>query len=493
MTPTNIFCVIPSTLALGEEFSLNIKVLGELRAIKSESFAWTPLMPKLASPFNRCEARKIQYLDNVLPEWSGKLLVDGGDALEGNERVIFDGQNQGVFTGDTRPIRRFCGFRWKKPGFHFIKLTEPTSGVIVYSNPVYVTEKAPENRIVWGDPHWQTFFSDGIRIPEELYAFARDEAFLDFGAISDHMEAVTDRQWEYFKAVANDYNEPKHFVTLLGMEWTHRQAGHRNIYYRGDEGPVFRSNDPEFNTLDKLWKGLDCLIQNPQEVVAIPHHTSNKMMGCDWSLGWNSKYEKAVEIYSAWGNSECHKNDGNSRPILACEGEVEGKHVRDALKAGYRMGFIGGGDIHDGRPGDCLAPLQPEVAGYKELYPQGLTAASVPSLTRENVFDAIRDGNTYATTHRRIFMEVKKSDTNGKLKINIKTASEDGIKDVKLILNGDEIETLYPNDAPKVLIREISIDKMNNSDYCYIRTTTQDGDMAWSTPLYGEVADRGQL
>ena len=73
-----------------------------------------------------------------------------------------------------------------------------------------------------------------------------------------------------------------------------------------------------------------------------------------------------------------------------------------------------------------------------------------------------------------------------KLKLNIKTASEDGIKDVKLILNGEEVQTLYPNDNERVLIQEINIDKLNNSDYCYIQTNTADGDMAWSSPFFGE-------
>ena len=63
------------------------------------------------------------------------------------------------------------------------------------------------------------------------------EAFLDFGAISDHMEAITDRQWDYFQAVSNDYNEPERFATLIGQEWTNHNPGHRNIYYRGNRGP----------------------------------------------------------------------------------------------------------------------------------------------------------------------------------------------------------------------------------------------------------------
>ena len=163
MNPTGVFCVIPSTLALGEEFSIKVKVLGELREINSANFAWTPFMPKLAGPFNRCVARKIQYLDNVLSEWSGELEVDGESALSGDLKLVFDGVNQGVFTSDTRPIREFSGFSWRTPGFHFIKLTDPVSGVTVSSNPVFVTENAPLRRIVWGDPHWQTFFSVDLR------------------------------------------------------------------------------------------------------------------------------------------------------------------------------------------------------------------------------------------------------------------------------------------------------------------------------------------
>lgn len=43
-----------------------------------------------------------------------------------------------------------------------------------------MVEENPHHRIFGGDIHSQTFFSDGLRCPEELYTFARDEAFVDF-------------------------------------------------------------------------------------------------------------------------------------------------------------------------------------------------------------------------------------------------------------------------------------------------------------------------
>ena len=140
MNPLGIFAVAPSCLSIGEEFQLSVKVLGPARAIPCQSFAWTPRQPKLAGPFNRCVGKKIQYLDNVLPEWRGKLIVDGGGVLDGPRQLGFDGKCQGAFSGDTRPIRRSGGFHWKKAGFHFIRLTEPVSGVTACSNPILVSE-----------------------------------------------------------------------------------------------------------------------------------------------------------------------------------------------------------------------------------------------------------------------------------------------------------------------------------------------------------------
>ncbi len=60
----------------------------------------------------------------------------------------------GVFSRDTRPIKTFDGFRFTKPGFHFVRLIEPVSGIEALSNAVYVSEDEPAWRIYWGDPHF---------------------------------------------------------------------------------------------------------------------------------------------------------------------------------------------------------------------------------------------------------------------------------------------------------------------------------------------------
>jgi len=485
MRPLAIRCVAPSRLAAGEPFALKIKMLGPVREIPC-SGSFNDRKPALNSPFNRNVARQIHYHDNCLPEWRGKLAAQSGDALSGPSELTFDGVSQGVFPDDKRPIRVFPGFRLEKPGFHFIRVVDKESGVEGLSNPIHVTQAPPATRIFWGDPHWQTFFSDGIRCPEELYAFARDEGFLDFGAISDHMEAVTARQWEYFQAVTNDYNQPGQFVTLIGQEWTnHNPAagapGHRNIYYRGDRGPALRSNDPDCDSLAKLWKRLDALPDG--EAIAIPHHSANVIMGVDWSQGWNQKYEKAVEIHSVWGSSERPGEAGNLMPIKHCGGEMLGRHVVDALKRGFRFGFVGGGDIHDGRPGDHLhTESYPPVSA--PFYPGGYTAVAAPSLTREAVFDALAQRRTYATTQSRIYLDVACRGTGKGHTLDITAASEEGIRNVAVVLR-DEEQKLQPGADWRVFTADKLPIPLEPGGFCYVRVTTEKNNMAWSSPCWG--------
>lgn len=485
MEPIGIRCVVPSRVMVGELFSIKVKVLGPVREIEC-SASGHDRKPALRSPFNLNVSRKIQYHDNCLPDWSGELEIVGANALSGSSTLVFDGLQQGVFPGDARPIRVFSGFALNAPGFHFITLRDKKSGVEGCSNPIFVTEQEPDFRIFWGDPHWQTFFSDGIRCPEELYAFARDEAFLDFGAISDHMEAITDRQWDYFQAVANDFNEPERFATLIGQEWTNHNRevgapGHRNIYYSGDGGPALRSNDPDCNTLEKLWRKLDRIAD--QDALVIPHHTSNVTMGVDWQQGWNPKYEKAVEIHSIWGSSERHRDDGNIMPIEHCGGEMRGRHVLDALKMGYRLSFVGGGDIHDGRPGDQL---------HNESYPPkksrfwqaGYTAVLAPSLSRKTVFDAMRSGRTYATTESRIYLDVVSRGENDNHCIGLETASEEGIREAVVVLNGEDAQTLKPDEDKRIIVQPSLSVPMEPGDFCYVRVTTDRNNVAWSSPRW---------
>ena len=482
MTLTGFFVAAPSRVAVGEEFSLGVKGLTKPYPV---GWACYRPVPQLASTYN-LSPRGIAYLDNSPRGWRGRVSLAGGSGYAGPRAFNFV-DCEGAFPGDDRPIARVSGLRFEKPGVRFVTVRDRESGITAKSNPIIVTESEPKDRIYWGDLHSQTFFSDGLRCPEELYAFARDEAFLDIFAMADHAEFLTDRQWEYFVDVTNDYNQPGEFVTLVGLEWTCRRYGHRNVYYPGDGGPILRASDPVERELAHVHK-----VARKHGALVIPHHSANVEMGVNWELGHDPEVERLVEIHSIWGNSERPESAGNPYPIRTNHGEKAGQHVLDALAGGRRFGFIGGGDIHDGRPGDELHSLQSKPEQYCLLHRQGIMAVRAKKLTRKAIFDALWNRQCYATTNCRVYLEFdvcgrpmgSQVQVRKRRPIRVYAVSEEPIARIDIVRNGEDWHTVKPKQT-EVLVEIDDTDDVGAVWY-YARVTRTDGQMAWSSPVWAE-------
>lgn len=477
---TGFFLCAPSTLAVGVEFSLGVKLLTEPYYVGEGCYIQ---IPALKGRFN-LSPRGIRFMDNVLPEFDGRILIEGGNGYEGPRRFSFRGAS-GVNPGDTRPIVRIKGLRFATPGVKFICVAEPESGLTALSNPIEVTEETPSERLYWGDLHSQSFFSDGLRCPEELYCFARDEAFLDIFALSDHIEHLTQRQWDYFTAVTNDFNRDHSFVTLVGLEWTCRKFGHRNIYYPDSAGPAVRSRRPREGELSYLY---DVALR--YGALVIPHHSANVEMGVNWGLGHCAEVERLAEIHSVWGNSECPASEGNPYPITVHSGEKSGQHIVDALKLGCRFGLIGGGDIHDGRPGDELHRFQEKPEMYRRLSGQGIMGVWAQRLTRAAIFSALWNRRCFASMNVRPIIRFHLNDypmgsevsCNRRRRLSLAAHSESPLTLVELIRNGSVIHFWEPGECS--LTVQVEDDGENELDWYYVRLRRRDGNLAWSSPIW---------
>lgn len=474
------YLVAPSIASTGEEIVLKGKVLTEPYTVGWKCYAGKP--PGFEGIYN-LSPRGIAYMDNVIKDWQGTVSIDGGAGYEGSAEHSIS-KPSSHYKGDNRVFFKIPGIRFSAPGVKFIKVRDKKTGIESVSNAILVTEKPMPLKLYWADLHSQTFFSDGLRCPEELYTFAKEEAFLDMFAVSDHSEGISDRQWEYFQAVTNDFNKDGEFVTLIGQEWTNPELGHRNIYYPGNGGPILRADSP--SELEKLYETA-----KKHKALVIPHHSANVTMGVDWSKGHNAEVEKLVETYSIWGNSELSAAKGNTRPIRVGGGEKEGQHVIDALARGYRFGFVGGGDIHDGRPGDELHSLQKKPVQYIHLYRQGLTGIWASGLTREKVFGALRDRTVYAASNVRVILNfsvsgkpmgsIIKCREQKVLHVKIFAASEVPVALIEIIKNGEVLKKTEVNKQ----VTDVSFeDRDVQPGYCYARVTRQDGEMAWSSPVW---------
>lgn len=479
---TGFYVVAPSTLAVNEEFTLRLKALCEPWSVGTAAFA---TVPAVRSPFN-LSPRGIAYLDNVPAEWGGTVQIQAEGGYRGPDGFSFK-DHHGPYRGDRRPIARLDGLSFSAPGLKRVAVVDPVSGVRGLSNPIAVTATPPAERLYWGDMHCQTYFSDGLRCPEELFAFARHEAFLDIFGLADHSEWITDRQWEYFVGVTNDCHDPEAFVTLIGQEWTSAQYGHRNLHFPGDSAPCVRSNHPTDGELDRLYA-----IARAEGALAIPHHSANVTMGVDWTRGHDPQVERLVEIASVWGSSERPAAAGNTRPLRVLGGEKQGQHVVDALRLGRRYGLVGGGDTHDGRPGDELHSRQELPEDYRKLWRQGIMGVWARELTRESVFAALWNRRVFATTNVRTLVrfsvcgqpmgsEVRH---RGVRPLALQVAGQSPLARVDLVRNGEDLITLYPDGDS--LDYRAEDGGTGGTDYYYARITHTNGDLAWSSPVWVE-------
>lgn len=485
MELTGFLVVAPSRVAAGEPFALGIKALAEPYVVGAGCYG-SPR--QLVNRFNH-SPRGIVFMDNSPRGWTGRIAIAGGAGYRGPETYEFSGQD-GAFSGDDRPIARIGGLRFDAPGVHTVEVREARSGIAARSNAILVTDGHPPERLYWGDLHSHTFFSDGLRAPEELCAFARDEAFLDIFALSDHAESLTDRQWDYHTAVIGDFYRPHAFVTLAGFEWTSRRFGHRNVYYPGDRGPLLRASDSVQGELEHLYR-----VAREQGALVIPHHSANVVMGVDWHLGHDPQVERLAEVYSVWGNSERSAASGNPYPIRTNGGEQTGRHVTDALAQGRRFGFVGGGDSHDGRPGDELHTLQKSPATYHLLRRQGLMGVWAPELTREAVFEALWQRRVFASTNSRLALEFEvcgrpmgsQVAAAGRRPIRVRAIGASAIVTrIGVVRNGEDWASHTPNSQDATF--EIDDPEHSLPSWYYTRITCADGHMAWSSPVWVDDA-----
>jgi hypothetical protein len=361
------------------------------------------------------------------------------------------------------------------------------------SNVIDVSSGENDSNIFFGDFHGHTWFSDGLVWIDDHYLYARDAAGLDFAGVTDHAEDPFNVPKEYVLPYANRFHESGDFVTLYSYEWTRGGGyGHINpLFLHESEFDVFKSSD--YTTADKLWEAL-----KGREVIAPPHHTATQVdlgaAGFDWDH-YNEEFLKTVEIASQHGISECMGKDGNPYPLRA--GMDPNRTVQYALgEKGYKLGIIGSSDAHGTRLGELWHPWQ---EGYEGC---ALTAVYSKELTREAIYNAIKNRNTYATTGERFLIEFS---INGhpmgsefelaegeKPDIELQVGGTNKIKDVVVwkysLAKGWEKALVVEGDSEIVSTRYA--DKDFDQDSLYYLRVTQEGsplELAWTSPIWVDI------
>ena len=391
-------------------------------------------------------------------------------------------------------------FTLEDGGHKTVEFTAPDPGVVrirgmaelprrnldAVSNPTLVSQQSPS--IYWGDLHGHSHLSDGTGEPEDFFEYARDISGLDVVSLTDHdhwgvrfIDQNPD-MWARIRELTETYNDPGRFVTILGYEWTSWIHGHRHVLYFGDDGPVLSSIDPDYETPTQLWEGLRA---RELKALTFAHHSAGGPIATDWSFAPDPEFEPVTEITSVHGCSEASDApNGIYRPL-------RGNYVRDVLDRGYRFGFIGSGDSHDGHPG--LAHLSSRTSG--------LAAILAGDLSRQGVLDAMHGRRVYATNGARILLQCALGGERMGASVPAPQPGESSamflrviacapLEYIDLIRNGS-VQRI-PAEGRLDLSLEIEVPELEVGDYVYVRAVQEDRFAAWSSPFFIVAADEDQ-
>jgi hypothetical protein len=406
-------------------------------------------------------------------EVAGSVTLSGGaPVLELPERVVLRPEDGGVARVSARVLA---------PGIARVQAAGP-DGLEATSNPLSASPTGP--RVLWADLHGHSSLSDGTGTPEDYFRYARDVAGLDVAALTDHDHwgmlplDASPEQWQRIRRAVEQFHEPGRFVTLLGFEWTSWIHGHRHVLWFRDEGQVVSSPDPRTESPTQLWQALE-----GQPALTFAHHSAGGPVPTNWEIPPDPRFEPVTEIVSVHGSSEALDS-----PQLIYD-PVEGNFVRDVLDRGYRLGFIGSGDSHDGHPG--LAQLA-SVTG-------GLAAIVAEECTREAVLAALRARRVYATNGARILLRVALGphpmgatarvapDASLSESLFIDVVAEGPLERVELVRSGAVVDgTLAEGLLEATFQRDVS--DLRPGEYIYVRVVQEDGGAAWSSPIFVEAA-----
>jgi hypothetical protein len=318
---------------------------------------------------------------------------------------------------------------------------------------------------VWGDFHNHTNLSfDGCEdsgaecqprgeTPGSDVFLQAEASGLDFVALTDHAEFALWKDleqelelstWEHTLALVAEA-EGGPVLPLVGYEWTgaypnaegEASGGHRTmIFAEPDPCEDFWVSAGERLTDKSYWGHEDYVhrenIEGTIEGFLDAQHAAEAECGPTRRLSWfhhpaispprpvswtdhgnTDAGDRVVEIHSEHGSSECWD--------LSLEGcgwgvnedrYVPTGSVQSALQAGIKLGFVGGTDNHEARPGSvgdgpgAIAAINDEdddgvPAAYRLLWGPGAVSGVLVAngeLSRAALFDGIEARNTMAAT-----------------------------------------------------------------------------------------------
>jgi hypothetical protein len=394
---------------------------------------------------------------------------------------------------------------FNEAGVYTLQLLNTKSGEIFKSAPIKCFSDN-DRHLFWGLLHGESERVDSTENVESCLRFFRDDRALNFFGSSpfESSEETPSEVWKLISQNIMEFDETDRFVTLLGFQWVGepKEEGVRLMIYAKDGKSVLRKKDQKYSTLKKIYKNC-----SPKELLAIPCFTMGK--GQEYNFDdFSPEFERVVEIYNAWGSSECTEKEGNPRPISfegkTGVGESHEGSIQKALQNNCRFGFVAGGL-------DDRGIYEGFFEGNQLQYSPGLTAIIAAEHSRTALLEAIYNRSCYATTGERIILGLHVA--GAPMGTELTSASKPGLMinrhlsgyvagtvklaSVEIIRNGKVLQTFKPTTYwydftydDMTPLEQVAIkgkDKKPPFVYYYLRVIQEDGHMGWTSPIWVDL------
>ncbi|UCE80817.1 MAG: CehA/McbA family metallohydrolase [Methanobacteriota archaeon] len=321
--------------------------------------------------------------------------------------------------------------------------------------------------LYFGDLHTHTSYSDGTGTPWEAYEAAID-AGADFMAVTDHVPVwnayyawtATEEEWADTLSAADHYTSNS-FVAMAGYEaWLLAGIGEINVFNSRDLPP-----GPLLNRLERLPVFYDWLVQ--QGAVGQFNHPvyySDNFLNYSY---YNEFRDQGMGVLENLRNA-----DYESSYIMALD---TGWHIMPAANSDtHNANWISGSEVR--------------------------TVLLAPSLTPENLYDAMKANRGYATQDKNLQVHYTLNGAimgsvlspTGTYEVSVQLSDPDGAEDaiklVEIVSDGGEVvASLNVNSTTVEYTTTLTSD---SAHYFYVRVTTasdrsgEEGVTAWTAPVW---------
>jgi hypothetical protein len=342
-----------------------------------------------------------------------------------------------------------------------------------------ITNEGKKYKIYRGDMHRHTDVSQDFKYDGSLlegYRYGLDAASFDYIALTDHQTGYDHEfTWWQNQKLVDLFLIAGSFTPLYGSERSlNFPNGHRNTIFAHRGVRTLPIPPEEASAKVGAAKLYQYLKKN--NGISMPHSSATNQ-GTDWRDN-DPEVEPLVEIYQGYRNSYEYEGAPKSATALNPSAQKSGWQPQgfwwNALAKGYKLGVQSSSDHWSTH------------ISYACLLAE--------NFTREGLLDAIRKRHTYGATDNIVLDFRARSGkatyimgdsfaADAAPQLSVHTIGTGAIKQIDVVKNQKFVYTARPG------VKEASFDYTDQDfgageNYYYVRVLQEDGQIAWSSPVW---------